>query len=364
MTISRTNPFPAIIRERYLLTKEGSTKETYHLVLDLKDSGMVFKVGDSVGIYAQNDPQMVESYLQALHATGDEAISEPRTEKPTTLRAFLRDKANLSRLNNAFLQLLDPNHPLLSDKAAAADKDPLDVLRPHTHTKLPLQQLAATFAPLLPRFYSVASSPKAYPDEVHLTVSLSSYTHHGEKRYGVASHFLCNLAEIASTPIPTYVQPIAHFTLPQNDAAPIIMIGPGTGVAPFRGFLQERMIRKAPGQNWLFFGERNRASDFYYEKEWQVLVDNHHLRLDTAFSRDQVEKVYVQHKMLENGSDLWKWIEEGAYTYVCGEADPMAKGVETTLLHIFQDYGNLSETDAKAYLKKLRTEKRYLVDVY
>lgn len=364
MTITRTNPFPASIQERYLLNKEGSSKETYHLVLDLKDSGIDFKVGDSVGIYAQNDPELVARFLKALNASGEEGIVEPRSGQTTTLHAFLQDKANLSRLNSSFLQLIDPNHPLLSDKTAAAGCDPLDILTAHPHIHLPLQALAATFAPLLPRFYSVASSLKAYPKEVHLTVSLSSFIHQGEKRYGVASHYLCNLAEIGKTPIPLYVQPSAHFTVPCDDSASIIMVGPGTGVAPFRGFLQERIARNATGKNWLFFGERNRAYDFFYETYWDSLSADHRLQLDAAFSRDQVEKEYVQHKLLEKGYEVWKWLESGAYFYICGEADPMAKGVEATLLQIFQEFGNLSDADAKAYLKKMRLEKRYLVDVY
>jgi sulfite reductase (NADPH) flavoprotein alpha-component len=220
------------------------------------------------------------------------------------------------------------------------------------------------FAPLLPRFYSVASSPKTHPDEVHLTVALSTYDHHGELRYGVASHFLCHIAEENATAIPSYVQPTPHFTLPHNHEAHIIMIGPGTGVAPFRGFLHERLAHNAPGKNWLFFGERHRAFDFFYEEFWTSLVGQNKLRLDLAFSRDQEDKQYVQHRLTENGKELWSWLQEGAYLYLCGDADPMAKEVEATLLQIFKEHGNLAEADAKAYLKSMRHERRYLIDVY
>lgn len=323
---------------------------------------MEFKVGDSIGIFGQNEPCLVERLLVALNTSGDEIITEPRSQQSMTLRFFLTHKANLSRLTSSFLKVADPHHPLLNDKAYLASHDPLDFLNTHPH--LPLQDTVNQFAPLLPRFYSVASSLKTHPEEVHLTVSLSMYEHNGESRYGVASHFLCHLATENATPIPSYIQPSLHFTIPHDHQAPIIMVGPGTGVAPFRAFLHERLAINAPGKNWLFFGERHRAFDFFYEEFWSSLARDNKLRLDLAFSRDQAEKHYVQHKMLENGRELWKWLQQGAYFYVCGEAEPMAKEVEETLQHIFQEHGNLSEPDARAYLKALRAQKRYLVDVY
>lgn len=323
---------------------------------------MEFKVGDSIGIFGENEPSLVERLLTALKASGDELITEPRSQQSMTLRSFLAHKANLSRLTSSFLKVADSNHPLFQDKAYLASHDPLDFLR--THPNLPLQEVVNQFAPLLPRFYSVASSLKTHPEEVHLTVSLSMYEHNGETRYGVASHFLCHLAKENATPIPSYVLPTPHFTLPLDHLAPIIMVGPGTGVAPFRAFLHERLALNAPGKNWLFFGERHREFDFFYEEFWSSLTSDNKLRLDLAFSRDQAEKHYVQHKMVENGRELWDWLQQGAYFYVCGDAEPMAKEVEGTLQHICQEHGNLSETDARAYLKSLRVQKRYLIDVY
>lgn len=321
--INKSNPFPAKIKERIRLTKKGSTKETYHIVLELQGSGMHFKVGDSIGVFAANDPDLVQQLLGS--ADGNKKITDSRTGAPMPLREFLTHRANLSRL----------------------DMDKID-----------------SYAPLLPRFYSVASSLKTHPDEVHLTVVVSTYEQNGKLQYGVASHFLCHLAEVGKTPIPCYVLSTPHFTLPQDDSKHIIMVGPGTGVAPFRGFLQERMARAAAGKNWLFFGERNRAHDYLYEEFWSPLIEKGNLRLDLAFSRDQAEKLYVQHKILENSSEIWKWMEEGAHFYVCGDADPMAKEVEASFLSIAQKHGGFSETEARDYLRSLRQQKRYLIDVY
>ncbi len=322
--INKANPFPAKIILREPLSKAGSTKETHHVVLDLKGSGMHFKVGDSIGVYAQNDPESVQNALQFLKASGDEMITDSRSGAILPLKDFLTHKVNLARLTPDLTQ----------------------------------------YAPLLPRFYSVASSLKTHPDEVHLTVVVSTYEDNGAVRYGVASHFLCHLAEPNKTLIPCFVLSTPHFTLPHNDQIPIIMIGPGTGVAPFRAFVQERLARAASGKNWLFFGERNRSTDFFYEEFWSSVVDKGSLRLDLAFSRDQADKLYVQHKMLEAGLELWGWIQEGAHFYVCGDADPMAKEVEAAFLHIAQAHGGLSDVQAREYLKTLRKEKRYLIDVY
>jgi sulfite reductase (NADPH) flavoprotein alpha-component len=340
MIIDRHHPFPLVIKDRYPLTKKGSTKETYHVVLDLKGTHLPFKVGDSLGIYAHNDPLLVDRLLQILHAQAD-----------TQLRDILLHKANLSRLTPMLRQGIDvPPH-----------FDLLDFFTAFPQAILPSEKLIPALVPLLPRFYSIASSPKTHPDELHLTVSLSSYLHNGESRYGVASYFLCHLAHIGTTPIPSYVQATPHFTLP-HDEAPIIMIGPGTGVAPFRGFLHERQARNAKGKNWLFFGERNRSFDYFYEEFWSPLVAEDFLRLDLAFSRDQAHKIYVQHKLLEQGEELWKWMEEGAHLFICGEADPMAREVETTFIRIFEEHGKTP--DPRSFLRSLRQQKRYLTDVY
>jgi sulfite reductase (NADPH) flavoprotein alpha-component len=363
MIINKNAPFLSKIVERYLLTKEGSTKQTYHIILDLKDSDIAFKTGDAIGVFGRNDPMLVEHIIKILGAKDSDLVIDPRSHVHMPLFEFLSTKANLSRLNSSLLKLIDLEHPLLSDKIALAQNDLLDLL-PQAVEKNSLQSILETFAPMLPRFYSIASSLQTYPNEVHLTIALTNFLHKGQLRYGVATHFLCQLAIPKETLIPIYVQPTSHFTLPSNDATDLIMIGPGTGVAPFRAFMQERLARKASGKHWLFFGERNRSYDFFYEKEWTALTDRGFLILDAAFSRDQAEKHYVQHKLINKGALLWQWIEKGAYIFICGDADPMAKSVEAAFLEIFQTHGKLSLEGSKNYLKNLRHEKRYLADVY
>jgi sulfite reductase (NADPH) flavoprotein alpha-component len=353
MTIDRKNPVPLRIKERYRLTGQGSTKVTYHVVLDLCEAPLSFKVGDSIGVYAENDPDLVAQLLAAAKFTGHEEIIDPRSKTPMTLKQFLLKKANLSRLTPAL------HRNLITD---ADSYDPIDFFKLHPAPSA--QEFTAGFAPLLPRFYSVASSQKVIPNEVHLTVALSSYEKMGEVRFGVASHFLCNLARVQETPILGFVQPSLHFTLPPSDDHPIIMIGPGTGIAPFRAFIQERHSRKAAGKNWLFFGERHRTHDFLYEEFLAPHVDTGFLKLDLAFSRDTSEKIYVQHRMLEQGRDLWTWINQGAFVYICGDADPMAKDVEASLLSIFQQHGKLSPEQSRQFLTQMRKSRQLLVDVY
>lgn len=362
------------------MTKTGSTKHTFHVSLDLSNAPVRFKVGDSIGIYPQNDPMLVEHVIQAMKAKADDQVTDPRSGAAMTLWEFLSFKANLSRLTSSFLKLFyecehehdkknhlhrllqQENKPLLTQYLSS--HDPLDLFKEYKDVVAPLQELCAQFGPLLPRFYSVASSQMVHPNEVHLTVALFTFTHQGEQRYGVGSHFLCHLAKVGQTSVPIYVQPAHHFTLPAEDSAPIIMVGPGTGVAPYRAFLQERMHKGATGKNWLFFGERNKHSDYFYGEEFEAWKADGKLRLDLAFSRDQEKKIYVQHRMEENAKDIWAWLQDGAYFYVCGDAHRMAKDVEHTMQKIAGTEGGMSEEAAKAYIKSLRTQKRYLADVY
>jgi sulfite reductase (NADPH) flavoprotein alpha-component len=350
----RTHPFPAKIKDRYCLTKSGSTKATYHVTLDIAGSGLTFKVGDSLGIYAHNDPEIVGRILNAFKLDPETPVMHPRTNHPFLLKDYLETQANLARVGAALIKQFDP----IFDPAGM---DVVDLALRYGHLPFELPQFLAALSPLLPRFYSVASSQLLHPDEVHLLVALTTFEHNNELRYGVASHFLCHRAEEI---VPCYVQPTPHFTLPESHEAPIIMVGPGTGVAPFRAFLQERLHHNAPGKNWLFFGERNQKTDFFYEEYWTSLAEQKKLYLDLAFSRDQADKLYVQHRLLEKGLEIWSWLEEGAHFYVFGDADPMAKEVESAILQICTSHGRLSSDDAKAYLKKLRHEKRYLADVY
>jgi sulfite reductase (NADPH) flavoprotein alpha-component len=242
----------------------------------------------------------------------------------------------------------------------------------HTHSLLDLSGMHAApdlssiskLMPLLPRFYSIANSALVFPDEIHLTVAYVTYVANGQIRKGIGSYFLCSYAQESMTPIPIYLQPSNHFTLPDDGGASIILMGPGTGVAPFRAFLQERLASSATGRNWLFFGERNRATDFYYEPFFTELAKAGRLRLDLAFSRDTAEKTYVQHKMYEERKSLWAWLQEGAYFYVCGDAEEMAKDVDAMLHRIAREVGGMTEEESHLYVKRLRAEKRYLTDVY
>jgi sulfite reductase (NADPH) flavoprotein alpha-component len=373
MSIDKSHPVHVTIKERKRLTKSGSSKETFHITLNLADADVHFEPGDSIGIYGKNDPLLVDHLLQAIGASGNEVIHHTRSGKQLSVREFFSTHANLSRVTSSFLKLLydhEKSHDRKNQLGHLLDKenrprmleflashDPLDLFKEYKNTALPLQELCDQFGPLLPRFYSVASSKKTNPREVDLTVALFTFTHGDEQRFGVASHFLCHLADVEKTPVPIYVQPATAFHLPEDPETPIIMIGPGTGVAPFRAYMQERL---SSGKNWLFFGERNRATDFFYEEFWTPLVNSGKLRLTLAFSRDQSEKIYVQHRMKEEASDLWKWIQEGAILYICGDAKEMAKDVTRTLEEIATAHGH----DGKAFLKSLRAEKRLRLDVY
>jgi len=375
---SRLFPIPVTIKHRYPLTKSGSTKKTYHLILDISSHPIAFNPGDSLGIYPQNDPLLVEELIQSLRASKEDKIFDPRSKQMLTLEQFFLAKANLVRLTASLMRLVLDHEPrqekkedlaaLLSDQPKLITylehHTPSSFLKQYAHLCLPLQEVCEQFSPLLPRFYSAASSLKAHPDEVHLTVALLHYEHGGERRTGVASHFLCHLAELEKTPVPIFVQPALHFSLPQDPLTPIIMIGPGTGIAPFRAFMQERRNREAGGKNWLFFGERNRTFDFFYEEFWHLLIAEGRLRLDLAFSRDQSHKHYVQHAMEKNASELWQWLQEGAVVYICGDKEKMAKGVEAMLHKIAQQEGRMSEEQAREYFRQLKKSKRYQLDVY
>ena len=375
---NKNNPFFASIKERYSLCKPGSHKATYHIVLDLKNSALTYTVGDSIAITPENDPLLVEKIIQVMHATGKEIITD-KNHKEWSFDEFLKVRANISdvsrkllseftlRQTNAekksALEILQQGDHKEELKIFLSTHHLLDLLSEHPETHFEPQELSQLLMPLLPRFYSISSSMAAVGNEVHLTIALLKYTHKGILRSGVCTQYLCEHAPMDQPLIPVYIQSHHGFTLPIDDV-PIIMIGPGTGIAPFRAFMQERLVKKAPGDNWLFFGECNRSTNFFYENFWSELVNEGKLRLDAAFSRDQAHKVYVQHRMLEQGAELLQWLNKGAHLYVCGDAQHMAKDVENTLLQIFQHHGGKSEAEAKIYLKALRTEKRYLRDVY
>lgn len=347
---TRTQPYIARIKERETLTAPSSSKKTFHIVLDVEGANLEFKVGDSIGVIPKNDPELVEKILHKLKASGEEEIQDARAQETLSFRKFLLERANISKVS--------------FHKLFPVEKTTSPLIELVEHHRPDPKELCKILLPLLPRFYSIASSPLVFPHEIHLTVAFVSFELHGQTHFGVGSHFLCKQAEIESTPIPIYVQPSNHFTLPADGNAAIIMVGPGTGIAPFRAFLQERIAKQAEGRNWLFFGERNRGSDFYYEEYLTELEKGGRLRLDTAFSRDQSDKVYVQHKMLSQKKSLWEWIQSGSYLYVCGDAEEMAKDVDAALQRIVKEEGLISEEEARKFLKRLRAERRYLLDVY
>lgn len=380
-TFSKQNPFLASVKERYALSKPDSKKKTQHLVLDLRGSGLIYEVGDSLGVFPRHDPDLIAKTLNAVKATGEEWVVAKSSGALVKLAEFLSVKGNLTDISPKLVREVqarqtdpDKRHQLAklleednreALKAYLANHEVWDFLLMHAEVELTPQELADLLMPLLPRFYSISSSQRYVGEEVHLTIAPLEYEASGHKRRGVCTHYLCELAEIGNPEIPVFIQPSHGFRLPDDLHAPLLMIGPGTGVAPFRAFLQERILHyRAKGKHWLFFGEWNRAHDFFYEDDWRVFEKHGHLRLDLAFSRDQEEKIYVQHKMFEQGEELFAWLEAGAYLYVCGDAQRMAKDVEAALQAIIQEYGRGDLQGAKEYIKRLRQHKRYLRDVY
>lgn len=377
-TYTRGNPFLATIIDRYPINKPGSQKVTKHIVLDIAGSNLKYNAGDSIGIYPDNDPDVIRFTLRAMQATGEETVFSKQTESYLSLKEFLTKKANITEISRKLLSLIMERQTdaqkkeMLQNLLAEGNREALkaymeshylwDLLEAHTEVKFEIQDLCDHLMPLLPRFYSAASSQKVVGNEVHLTVAQVEYVSNGHSRRGVCTHFLGEFAPLNQAILPIFVQPSHGFHLPENPEAPIIMIGPGTGIAPFRAFIQER--ERTSTQNWLFFGEWNRAYDYYYEDYLSKLEQEGKLKLSLAFSRDQEEKIYVQHKMLQQSKEFFDWLQKGAYVYVCGDAHYMAKDVEAALLKIIADEGAMGQDEAKAYVKKLRASKRYLKDVY
>lgn len=366
---SRETPYLATLEKKQVLTHPNSTRKTYHVTLKIDPEAFPFEVGDSVAILPQNCPSQVKELLNQLQIPKHTHLHLEKKNTSFPLEEYLLKHAQFSQLTPTFakkaLQEIDPNSPLLLEEHKQALKEHLgtrDLFDLLQGKKIP-PALLSHLKPLLPRFYSIANSAKYSPGKLELTVAHVEFTLHGRVRQGIGSHYLCHLLN-PQDKVPIYLQKSNHFTLPQDPSAPIILIGPGTGIAPYRAFLQERLTQDAPGKSWLFFGERNRAYDFYYEDFLQDLVHQKKLKLTLAFSRDQQEKIYVQHKLYENRQELLRWIEEGAILYICGDATYMAKSVHSTLSQIFQEEKNLSPQEAEVLLKKLRKENRYRLDVY
>ena len=372
---SKKHPFPATLRENLRLTGRGSSKDVRHIELSIADSGLCFEPGDSLGIIPGNWPQRVADLLECLHLDPQATVvnsdgAETTLEKAllheyeiTTLtRPFLEKYWELSESRELAGLLMEENRALLRDFLHG--REIIDVVRSFPVNGITAGQFLALLRKLPPRLYSIASSHNANPDEVHLTVAVVRYESHGLQRQGVASTFLADRVP-EDGQVPVYVDSNPNFRLPQDPQAPIIMVGPGTGVAPFRAFLAEREVTGATGKNWLFFGDRNFHSDFLYQLEWLDYRSSGLLnRIDVAFSRDGEEKVYVQHRMLEDSRELYAWLEEGAYFYVCGDAQQMAPDVHAALVDIVAKEGGYGHERAKDYVKELQAAKRYQRDVY
>lgn len=373
VSFDKKNPFVAGVIDNIVLTGRGSSKETRHVELSLADSGLTYQPGDALGIVPRNDPALVAALIEKLKLSTD----APVTVKQQTLplhealgRAFEITAATPRFLDHwASVTGASELERLRSPEEGAArtaflhNHHVLDIVNRFPASGIEPATLLAGLRPLQPRLYSIASSLAAAPDEVHLTVGTVQYDLHDIARKGVASGHLATLTDEDAT-LPVYIQPSAHFHLPANDT-PIIMIGAGTGVAPYRAFMQQREAEAASGRSWLFFGERNFRSDFLYQVEWQALLKSGVLsRLDVAFSRDGADKVYVQDRLREQGRDLYAWLEDGAHVYVCGDAAHMAPDVHAALAGVVETHGGLSREAANDYLAGLQRDRRYLLDVY
>jgi sulfite reductase (NADPH) flavoprotein alpha-component len=374
---NRANPYKARLIANYSLNNPGSSKNTRHIVVHLGGSGITYLPGDSLGVVPRNFPQTVDDLLGHLGLAADTPVVTPTISAP--LRETLIHGYILNRVSKKFVKAVLEKLPAGEKKTQLGEivgndeafddylftRDYTDVLAEYPAT-FDLAEFMPLINKIAPRLYSIASSLKAHPGEVHLTVAVVNYHTHGRTKYGLASGFLGHGQALNVDEVPVYIQPTKHFHMPAPDAA-MIMVGPGTGIAPFRAFLEERAATGAKGKNWLFFGDQKKATDFLYEAEFAEMQRSGLLtKLDLAFSRDQAEKIYVQNRMHESAAEFWKWLQEGAYFYICGDAKRMAKDVHQMLITIAQEQGGLSPEAAKEYIEVTlaKTEKRYLKDVY
>ena len=415
---SAKNPYMSMITECSILNGEGSKKETRHVVFDLGDSGLDYKVGDALGVLAENPPEVVKQLIESAGWDQDYQVSTHNGDR--TLFEALKKDFEVHRVNKRFVQslvdkipsngmridvsihartrekldgdsvlewssdeeeiILAPSAPSdnplskaqhLSDNSSAMEdyiwsRDYIDVFNEFEPNYSP-EEFLELIDKLKPRLYSIASSHDVHPGKVELTVGIVRYEHHGRKRGGLCTIYMADEAEVDKTPVGVFMSPTKSFVLPQDSSTDIIMVGPGTGIAPFRAFMEQRVHDKASGRNWLFFGDQSSKTEYYYKntiEDWMKSGDLY--RFTTAWSRDQEHKVYVQHRMAEHGAEIWEWLEGGAYFYVCGDKQYMAKDVHSTLIDICSEHGNMSPEEAKEFVEvgMMKTDKRYLRDVY
>lgn len=368
---NKQTPYTASLLTSQKITGRDSGKDVRHIEIDLEGSGITYQPGDALGVWYENSSALVAAILEQVGLSGIESIE--LDGESISIHSALVNKFEITASNP---QLVTKYSELSGSKKLqklVEDKDKLreyagntqmiDVLK-EKKTKLTAEELASLFRKLTPRLYSIASSQAEVEDEVHLTVGLVEYQQGEETRYGGASHYLTHRLEEGDK-VKVFIEHNNNFKLPQDDNTPVIMIGPGTGIAPFRSFIQEREARDAEGKNWLFFGDRTFTQDFLYQVEWQKFLKSGVLtKLDVAFSRDQAEKVYVQDRILENAAEVWQWLQQGAYLYVCGDANRMAKDVHEALISVAEQQGKLGRDQAEAFINDLRKAKRYQRDVY
>lgn len=368
---TKKKPYVATLSESLKITGRDSVKDIRHIEISLQDSGIQYQPGDAIGIWFSNDQALANEVLSLVEVDANEIVTIGN-ESLTILQA-LTEKYELTLGYPTFVKSYLESNPnqklqaLFDDKAKLrdylAERQIADVIREFP-AKLTAEQLAIALRPITPRLYSIASSQAEVEDEVHLTVALVEYDADGNIRNGGASGFLANRLEEGQQ-VKVYIEENHNFRLPENPDTPVIMVGPGTGIAPFRAFMQQRSEDEAQGKNWLFFGNPNFTQDFLYQTEWQRFVKDGVVdKVSLAFSRDQKEKIYVQHRLLENGEEVYQWLEQGAHFYVCGDATHMAKDVHDALVSIVTNYGKKSAEEAEQYLTELRKAKRYQKDVY
>ncbi|KRE39966.1 assimilatory sulfite reductase (NADPH) flavoprotein subunit [Paenibacillus sp. Soil522] len=373
---SRTNPFKAEVLANLNLNGRGSDRETRHLELSLEGSNLQYEPGDSLGIYPENHPDLVDAIIKEMNWNPDEIVPVNKNGEQGSLREALLKHYEITALtkplltqaaeltaNSALKELLAPGQEQ-GLKNYINGRDLLDLVQDFSPWQATPSSFVAILRKLPARLYSIASSFKANNDEVHLTIRAVRYEAHGRDRYGVCSIHCAERVQPGDS-LPIYIQQNPNFKLPANPDTPIIMVGPGTGVAPFRAFLEEREELGAEGKSWLFYGDRHFVTDFLYQTDWQrMLKDGVLTKLDVAFSRDTDEKVYVQHRLLERSRELYEWLQEGAYVYICGDEKHMAHDVHAALITVIQQEGGKSPEEAAAYLDDLQQQQRYQRDVY
>ncbi|WP_066383148.1 sulfite reductase subunit alpha [Neobacillus mesonae] len=375
-TFSRTNPFQARVLQNVNLNRDGSSKETRHVALSLKGSDLSYTPGDALGILPKNDPELVASLLEEMKWDAEMAVTLNKKGDTLPLKEALTTHFEITvltkkiLLNAAEFTENTELHKLLLVENTAKLKEYcygrylIDLLHDFGPWRATAQDIVSILRKMTPRLYSIASSLSANPDEVHLTVGAVRYHAHGRDRKGVCSVLLAERIQEGDT-LPIFIQSNKHFHLPKFVDQDIIMVGPGTGIAPFRSFIQERAATKATGRSWLFFGDQYAASDFLYQNELEQYHQNGVItRLETAFSRDSAQKVYVQHKMLEYSKELFEWLENGAYFYICGDKQRMAKDVHNAIIDVLEKEGGMTRQEAEAYLNDMQKNGRYQRDVY